>query len=200
MRSEDLQACLDLRRVDLDPERFAVAVAVHSIRRLIAAGGGRVERPDEQEALSPHPLEAFLARAVETSKRTRRFEQEWRRLQRLVPYIQAAWERGKALFQEDLARATANTEEMESLSMIDFAQDWYAAVDAGRTYPHDPVQQAWATSGYLLAWWQHVLAEKDMSLSDEMCVITDISCGRDWKSEGDPGRYASFSSLSMRPV
>jgi hypothetical protein len=164
MTSDDLEDYLDLRRGDLDPERFAAALAVQHIRRLIAAGGGRVERPDEQEALSPHHLEAFLARAVETSKRTKRFEQEWRRLQRLVPHIQAAWERGQALFQEDLARATANHEVMEYLSMIDFAEDCYAAVDARRTYPHDPVQQAWARSGYMLAWWQHFLAEEDTSL------------------------------------
>ena len=163
MRSDDREDYLDLRRADLDPDLFAAAVALHSIRRLIAAGGGRVERPDEQEALSPHHLEAFLARAVEASKRTKGFEQEWRRLQRLVPHIQAAWERGQALFHEDLARTTTNPEEMESLSMIDFAEDCYAAADARRTYPHDPVQQAWATSGYMLAWWQHVLAEQDTS-------------------------------------
>ena len=164
IRNDDLEDCLDLRRADLDPDLFAAALAVQHIRRLIAAGGGRVERPDEQEALSPHHLEAFLARAVETSKRTKRFEQEWRRLQRLVPPIQAACPRGQALFQEDLARATANPEEMESLSLIDFAEDCYAAVDARRTYPHDPEQQAWATSGYMLAWWQHFLAEEDTSL------------------------------------
>jgi hypothetical protein len=164
MRNDDLQAYLDLRRADLDPERFAAAVALHSIRRLIAAGGGKVERPDEQEALSLHHLEAFLARAVETSKRTKRFEQEWRQLQRLIPSIQVAWECGQVLFQEDLARATANPEVMEYLSMIDFAEDCYAAVVARRTYPHDPVQQAWARSGYMVAWWQHVLVEEDTSL------------------------------------
>jgi hypothetical protein len=55
MTSDDLQHCLDLRRADLDPELFAAAVTVHYIRRLIAAGGGSVERPDEEEALHPHP-------------------------------------------------------------------------------------------------------------------------------------------------
>ena len=164
LTSNDLHYFLDLRRADLDPELFASALAVHSMRRLIAAGGGSVERPDEEEALSPHHLAAFLARAVETATRTRRFEQEWCRLQRLVPQIQAAWERGQALFQEDLARAMTNPEEMEYLSMIDFALDCYAAVDARRAYPHDPVQQAWATSGYMLAWWQHFPAEEDASL------------------------------------
>ncbi len=164
MRSDDLHYSLDLRRADLDPELFAAAVAVHSIRRLIAAGGGSVARPDEEETLSPHHLAAFFARAVETATRTRRFEQEWRRLQRLVPQIQAAWERGQALFQEDLARTMTNPEEMEYLSMIDFALDCYAEVCARRAYPHDPVQQAWATSAYMLAWWQHFLAEEDTSL------------------------------------
>ncbi len=161
MRSDDLQRCLDLRRADLDPEMFAAAVAVHSIRRLIAAGGGSVERPDEEEALSPHHLEAFLARAVENAHKTRRFEQEWLRLHRLMPQIQAAWERGQALFQEDLARAMTKPEEMEYLSHIDFAEECYAAVDARRIYPHDRVLQAWTTNGFMLAWWRHFLADDE---------------------------------------
>ena len=81
MRSDDREDCLDLRRADLDPDLFAAALAVQHIRHLITAGGNGVGHPDEQEELSPHHLEAFLARAVETSKRTKRFEQEWRRLQ-----------------------------------------------------------------------------------------------------------------------
>src|SRR6266571_1534952 len=123
MTSDDLQRCLDLRRADSDPELFAAAAAVHSIRRLIAAGGGRVKRPDDEEVLYPHHLEAFLARAVENAHKARRFEQEWRRLHRLMLQIQAAWERGQALFQEDLARAIVHPEEMECLSHIDFALD-----------------------------------------------------------------------------
>jgi len=170
LMSNDLHYYLDLRRADLDPELFAAAVAVQHIRRLIAAGGGSVERPDEEEALSPHLLEEFLARAVEAANRTKHFEQEWCQLHRMVPQIQAAWECGQVLFQEDLARATANPEKMEYLSMIDFAEDCYAAVDARRTYPYDPVQQAWATSGYMLAWWQHFLAEEDTSLSGEVSM------------------------------
>ncbi len=130
MTSDDLPSYLDLRRADLDPELFAAAVALHPIRKLIAAGGGSIEQPDEEEALHPHHLAAFLARAVETAHQNRRFEQEWRRLQRVVPQIQAAWERGQTLFQEDLARATANPEEMEYLSHIDFAEDCYAEVRA----------------------------------------------------------------------
>ena len=58
----------------------------------------------------------------------------------------------------------ANPKVMEYLSMIDFAESCYTAVDARRTYPRDPVQQAWARSGYMLAWWQHALAEEDTSL------------------------------------
>ena len=158
MRSDDLEDCLDLRRADLDAELFAAALAVQHIRCLIVAGGGSVERPDE-EALYPHRFAAFLAHAVETALTTGHFEQEWRRLQQLVPQIQAAWERGQVLFQEDLARATANPKVMGSLSMIEFAESCYAAVDARRTYSHDPVQQAWVTSGYMLVWWQHFLAE-----------------------------------------
>jgi hypothetical protein len=163
MTSDNLQRCFDLRRADLDPELFAAAVAVHYMLRLIAAGGGSIERLDE-EALSPHHLAAFLAHAVETAHKIRRFEQEWHQLQRMVPQMQAAWERGQALFQEDLARATAKPEEMEYFSHIDFAEDCYATVNARKVYPHDRVLQAWATSGYMLAWRQHFLAEEDASV------------------------------------
>ena len=162
MKLNELQHALDLRRADLDPELFVAAVAVQYIRRLIVAGGGRVEEPDK-EALHPRHLGEFLARVVETAHTTSRFEQEWRQLQRMVPQIQAAWERGQALFQEDLTRAAANPEEMEYLSIIDFAEDCYAAVDARKAYPHNQVLQAWSISGYMLAWGQHFLAEEDAS-------------------------------------
>jgi len=82
-----------------------------------------------------------------------------------MPQVQAAWERGQVLFQEDLAHAMTNPEEMEYLSMIDFAEDCYAVADARKTYPYDRMLQAWATSGYMLAWWRHVLAEEDASVS-----------------------------------
>jgi hypothetical protein len=160
----DLQYYLDLRRTDLDPELFAAALAVQHIRRLIAAGGNGAGQTAEQEALHPHYLGEFLARAALTSHKTRRFEQEWRRLQRMAPQIQAAWECGQALFQEDLVRATSTPEEMEYLSHIDFAESCYAEVRARKMYPHDWVLQAWSTSGYMLAWWQHFLAEEDASL------------------------------------
>jgi len=146
MRSHDLQHYFDLRRADLDPELFAAAVAIQYMRKLIAVGGGSVQRPDEEAALHQHLLEAFLARAVETAHKTGRFEQEWRRLHGLMPQIQAAWEHGQAQFQKDFARARINPEEMEYLCHIDFAEDCYAAVDAERTYPHDRVLQAWAIS------------------------------------------------------
>jgi shikimate kinase len=164
MTSNDLQHALDLRRADLDLELFAAAVAVQYIRRLIAAGGGSIEQPDKEETVHPHHLAAFLARTVETAHQTRRFEQEWRRLHRMVPQIQTAWERGQALFQEDLARATANPEEMEYLSHIDFAEDCYAEIRARKVYPHNWVLQAWAKKGYMVAWWQHFLAEEDASI------------------------------------
>ena len=164
MTSNDLHYYLDLCRADLDPEQFAAALAVHYIHRLIAAGGVSFERLDEKEVLPPHHLLAFLARAVEAAHMTRRFEQEWRQLLRMVPQIQAAWERGQALLQEDVVRATANSEEMEYLSMIDVAESCYAIVDARKTYPHDRVLQSWATSGYMVAWWQHFSASEDVSI------------------------------------
>ena len=167
MFSDDLEDYLDLRRADLDPEGFAAALAVQHIRSLITAGGIGSGHLDGEEVLSPQHVAAFLARAVEAAHKSGRFEQEWRRLQQLVPQLQAAWERGQGLFQEDLARATANPEEMDYLAMSDFAETCYATIDARRTYPNNPVQQAWSTSGYMLAWWQFFLMERDMSLSDE---------------------------------
>ncbi len=116
MTRDDLQDCLDLSWAEIDPERFAAALPVQHIRCLIAAGGNGAGRPDEEEAFYPHHCEAFLARAVETARKTRRFEQEWRRLQLLVPQVQAAWERGQVLFQEDLACAAANPERCVPLS------------------------------------------------------------------------------------
>jgi hypothetical protein len=163
LKRNELQHALDLRRADLDPELFAAAVAVQYIRRLIVAGGGRGEEPDK-EALHPHHLEEFLARTVEMAHTTSRFEQEWRQLHRMVPQIQAAWERGQGLFQEDLTRAAANPEEIECLSMIDFAESCYATVDARKAYPHERVLQAWTISGYMLAWWKHFSASEDVSV------------------------------------
>jgi len=168
MPSIDLEDYLDLRRADLDPEWFAAALAVKHMRRLIAAGGNGAGHPDEEEALFPHHIAAFLARAVETAHTTGRFEQEWRRLYQMIPQLQAAWERDQGLFQEDLARATDNPEEMDYLAMSDVAETCYATVDARRTYPNNPAQQAWATSGYMLAWWQFFLAEHNVSLDGEV--------------------------------
>jgi len=96
MTSNDLQYALDLRRADLNPELFAAAIAIHYIRKLIAVGGGSVERPGKEEALAPHHLEAFCPRTVETAQRTGRFEQEWRMLHQMVPGIAIAWDRVKS--------------------------------------------------------------------------------------------------------
>src|SRR5258708_23763076 len=139
------------------------ALAVEHVTRLIVWGGSRFKRADWEEVLPPHHLEVFLARAVEMAQKTGRFEQEWRKLQRIFPRMKIAWEKGQALFQEDLARATANQEELEYLSMIDFAEDCYAYVDARKTYPDDPARQAWAIHGYMLAWRRHFFADQEIS-------------------------------------
>jgi hypothetical protein len=163
MKGDDLQYYLDLERTDIDLEMFAAAFAVEHVTRLIVWGGSSFKRPDWEESLSPHHLEAFLARAVETAQKTGRFEQEWRKLQRIFPRMKIAWEKGQDLFQEDLARATANQEEMEYFAMIDFAGDCYASADARKTYPDDPARQAWVIHGYMLAWRRHFFADQDIS-------------------------------------
>ncbi len=148
---------LDLRRAEIDPEVFAAALAVHYVRRLLANGGSAFAHPEDESALQPQHLTSFLARAVEMAKKTHRFEHEWCRLRRVMPRIQLAWEEGQALFQQDLARATANQQEMEYLSMIDFAVDCYAYVAARKSYPDDRVPQNWVINGYMLAWRRHFL-------------------------------------------
>ena len=164
MKRNDLQHALDLRRADLDPELLACALAVQYIRRLIAPVGNGAHLLQEKIALSPQQLDAFLVCAGETAHMTRHFEQEWRQWHQVMPQMQAAGERGKALFQEDLVRATSHPEEMEYLSQIDFVIDCYAAVVARKVSPHDQMLQAWITTGSILAWRQHFLAEEDVSL------------------------------------
>lgn len=163
MKRDTLQDCLDLHRADLDLELFAAALAVQHIRRLIAAGGSEFGRPDDEDTLHLDHLEVFLARAVETAHKTGRLKQEWHRLQRLMPSLHVAWERGQTLFREALARATHDEEEMGYLSQIDFAVDCYAYISTHNAYPHDRVLQAWAINGYMRAWRQHFLAEEDGS-------------------------------------
>ena len=157
MNGDHLEQFLDLRRAEVDPEVFAAALAVHYVRRLLANGGSAFAHPEDESALHPQHLTPFLAQAVEMAKKTHRFEHEWCRLRRVMPRIQHAWEEGQALFQQDLARATANQEEMKSLSMIDFAVPCYASVTAQKSYPDDRALQNWVMNGYMLAWRGHFL-------------------------------------------
>jgi hypothetical protein len=158
METNDIEYYTNLdRAADLDPEIFAAALAVQHVRSLIANGGSRSGWPD----LPPHCLEAFLSRAVETAQKTKYFEREWRRLQRVFPHVKDAWEKGQTSFQKDLIRVADNPEEMEYLSLIDFAVDCYAYVSARNEYPANKALQAWAMNGYIRAWRQHFLNEED---------------------------------------
>ena|SRR5690242_19661924 len=157
MSTNNLQQYLDLRIDHLDPELFGAALAVQHIYTVIANGGSEVNRPDWDSALHPHHLQAFLKNAVESAQKTRHFEREWQTLQRIFPHMQGAWEKGQDLFQQDLARATTNPEEMEYLSLIDFAVDCYAYVSTRNAYPDNSALQAWAMHGYMLAWRHHFL-------------------------------------------
>ena len=163
MSRNDLEHYLDIENVEIDLDLFAAALAVEHITTMIACGGNRFIRSDPDTALHPRALEAFLERAVAAAQKTQRFVGEWRRLQRIFPRMKLAWERGHTLFQADLARATTHQEEMEYFSMIDFAEDCYAYVNARKTYPEDAACQAWATNGYMLAWWQHFFPDEDPS-------------------------------------
>jgi hypothetical protein len=160
MNTDDLQSYLDLRRDDLDPELFGAALAVQHIYKLIANGGSEFGRVDWDSALHPSHLQTFLKNAVESARQTRRFERQWQTFQRIFPQMESAWEKGQDLFRIDLARATTDQEEMEYISLIDFAVDCYAYVTTMNVYPEKRVLQAWAMSGYMLAWRKHFLNEE----------------------------------------
>lgn len=100
-----LEQCADLRPPGSDRELFAIALALHHIRALIQHGGSDMRRPDDDSALHPHHLQAFLARAVERMWKDKRMTQKWHRLQLFLPRRKGAWERGKTLFQENLDQA-----------------------------------------------------------------------------------------------
>ena len=71
---------IDLRRPESDPQMFVIALALRHIRRLMQHGGSDRGRPDDESAIHPHHLEAFLARAVATTWHDQHAAQEWCRL------------------------------------------------------------------------------------------------------------------------
>src|SRR5260221_12441763 len=116
-----IQQYIDLHSVDIDPEMLTAVLAVQHISVLIANGGSNFGRPDLESALHSQQLEIFLARAVKTTQKTKRFEQEWKRLQRLLPGVKLAWVKGQAFFQDDLTRATTNPKQSKYRSLVHFA-------------------------------------------------------------------------------
>jgi hypothetical protein len=156
-----LQQCIDLRRQDIEPEIFSIALAVRYIRELINHGGSDMRRPDIASALHPDNLEQFLARAIEISWKDARLAQEWPELQQVLPRVREAWEKGQNLFQETLERAKNDQKSMEYFSMIDFAVDCYAKVAAFRVYPEQSALRDWAINGYMLAWREHFLKDQE---------------------------------------
>src|SRR5450755_1492199 len=162
MSKDHLQRYVDLRRNDIDPEIFGAVLAVEHIFALIINGGSECGRPEWDSAFLPDHLQTFLARAVKTAQKTGRFEREWHDLQRIFPRMREAWEKGQALFQEALARAETNQEDMEYLSQIDFAVDCYASISAMKMYSDNRALQAWIINGYMLAWRKHFLGEEEI--------------------------------------
>ncbi len=163
MGGKIVQQFLDLRQPNIDLERFAAALVVQHIRVLIVSGGSSFGRPDLDDALHPEHLEAFVERAVSYAQQTHRFEQEWLWLQVRILDVRAAWEQGRAAFQHDLARASANQEEMDALSVIDFASDSYAVAAAQSTYRYDRTLRKWLINGYMVAWREHFLEDVNVS-------------------------------------
>ncbi len=151
----------DLNRTDIDLEEFSTALALQYMSRLIANGGSEIRRPDLDPPIDLHRLRGFLARAVETARRTKRFEREWDRLYQLIPFLDLAREKGLELFQRDLTRTMANEQEMEYLSEIDFAIECYARVAAFNAYPHQVAFKPGSLADILLAWQRLFLKEED---------------------------------------
>lgn len=158
MEREDVEDYTNLERDDLNPELFGAALAVQHIRKLISYGGSEYGRASDEDALQPEQLEAFIIRAIENAKETKRFEQEWCQLQKLIPQIKNAWKKGQAHLQKEIIRVADNQEEMEYLSMIDFAVDCYAYVSARNFYPGNRILQAWFINGYMHMWREHFLS------------------------------------------
>src|SRR6266567_4583997 len=102
-----LQQFVDLHRQDIEPEMFAIALALRSIRGLIYHGGSDVSRPDLESALHPDHLGSFLARAIEITWKDACLSQEWCKLQQVLPQVREAWEKGQRLFKEALERANS---------------------------------------------------------------------------------------------
>jgi hypothetical protein len=163
MGGEIVQQLLDLRQPNIDLERFSGALVVQHIRLLIVSGGSSFGRPDLDDALHPEHLAAFVERAVIHAQQTHHFEQEWLWLQVRLLDVNAAWEQGRAAFQHDLARASANQEEMDALSVIDFASDSYAVAASQSAYRYDQALRKWLINGYMVAWRQHFLEDVDVS-------------------------------------
>jgi hypothetical protein len=160
MARKTVQQLLDLRQPDIDLERFAGALVVHHIRLLIDSGGKTFGRYDLDDTLNPEHLKVFVERAVVNAPQTHHFEQEWLRLKVRLSDVSAAWEQGRAAFKHDFARVTGN-QEMGYFSVIDFASDCYAVAAAQSYYQCDRALQAWLINGYMVAWWQHFLAEEE---------------------------------------
>ncbi len=98
-----LQQCIDLRRQDIEPEIFTIALAVCCIRELINHGGSDMRRPDLESALHPEHLESFITRAVEIAWKDARLAREWRKLQQVLPRVREAWEKDKVCSKKHLS-------------------------------------------------------------------------------------------------
>jgi hypothetical protein len=77
LNMNEIQHCLDLRRVGSDPGVFAAALAVRNFGTLFRNGGNMYGQPDCIDALYPSEIEAFLFREVESAQKTTRFLFEW---------------------------------------------------------------------------------------------------------------------------
>ena len=147
------QQYLDLQQPNIDVELFEAALSLQYVQGLIMYGGSTCNRPEDDDALSPEMLLAFIRRAVIRSQQTHHFEKGWLVLQEQMLAIHAAWQCGIDTFQEHLLRATASSpDELEYLSDGTFATDCYANVAAKSRYSSNQALQAWFVNGYMKSW------------------------------------------------
>lgn len=140
-------------------------------RKLVRSLQAFVVQPEEVQAKFVSFEEFFVAKGAETFALPALVAVFWivagykmaKSVSTSVPHMKKAWDQGQALFRQSLARAMSDPEQMEYLSMTDFAVDCYAEVAAKNTYPHDQTLQNWAMNGYMLAWRQHFFLDDDNS-------------------------------------
>lgn len=151
---EHLLPYLDLRDENIDPEKFANALALQYVYHLLLYGKDSGKNMYAEAALQPRHLSQFLKRALDAAQQKKQFEQEWTTLYCLVQNSTSAWETGYSLFESELSERAGERNRSFALLQRKDVED-HARRIAVRVYRRDWSMQAWLENGYLYAWQQH---------------------------------------------